>query len=212
VTRAKICGMTRLEDAELAAGLGAWAIGMIRWDGSPRACDAGAAAEIVAALRRRVACVGVFVNATLDEIAAEVEAIPYSHLQLHGDEGPAFCTEAARRTGCKVIKAARVASAGDIRDLERFHTDLHLLDTSAPGLRGGTGQTWEWGLLEARRSRIPLVLSGGLGPDNVGEAIEAVHPWAVDSASGTEREPGIKDPEKVRRFLEVAAGAGAAAA
>jgi phosphoribosylanthranilate isomerase len=212
VTRAKICGLTRLEDAELAAELGAWAIGLIRWDGSPRACDAATAAEIVAALRRRVACVGVFVNATLDEITAEAESIPYSHLQLHGDEGPAFCTEAARRTGCKVIKAARVASAGDIRDLERFHTDLHLLDTAAGGLRGGSGRTWEWGLLEARRSRTPLVLSGGLGPDNVGEAIAAVRPWAVDSASGTEREPGVKDPEKVRRFLEEAAGAGAAAA
>jgi phosphoribosylanthranilate isomerase len=212
VTRAKICGMTRREDAELAAELGAWAIGLIRWEGSPRACDAGTAAEIVAALRRRVACVGVFVNATLDDIAREAESIPYSHLQLHGDEGPSFCTEAARRTGCKIIKAARVAGVGDIRDLERFHTDFHMLDTAAAGLRGGSGRTWEWGLLEARRSRIPLILSGGLGPDNVGEAIAAVHPWAVDSASGTEREPGVKDPEKVRRFLEAAAGAGAAAA
>lgn len=212
MTRAKICGITRSEDAELAAGLGAWAIGLIRWEGSARACDPAAAAEIVAALRRRVACVGVFVNATLDEIAREVESIPYSHLQLHGDEGPAFCTEAARRTGCKVIKAARVASAGDIRDLERYHCDLHLLDTAVAGLRGGSGRTWDWRLLEARRSRIPVILSGGLGPDNVGEAIAAASPWAVDSASGTEREPGIKDPEKVRRFLEVAAGAGAAAA
>src|SRR4051812_29422825 len=105
--------MTRLEDAEMAAELGAWAIGMIRWAGSPRACDAVTAAEIVAVLRRRVACVGVFVNATLDELAHEAESIPYSHLQLHGDEGPSFCTEAARRTGCKIIKAARVANAGD---------------------------------------------------------------------------------------------------
>jgi phosphoribosylanthranilate isomerase len=207
VTRAKICGITRHEDAELAAGLGAWAIGLIRWEGSPRACDAGTAAAIVAAHRRSVACVGVFVNPTLDEIAREVESVPYSHLQLHGDEGPAFCTEAARRTGCKIIKAARVASAGDIRDLERFHTDFHMLDTAAAGLRGGSGRTWEWGLLEARRSRVPLILSGGLGPDNVGEAIAEVDPWAVDSASGTDREPGVKDPDKVRRFLEAAAGA-----
>jgi len=211
VTRAKICGITRHEDAELAAELGAWAIGLIRWPGSPRACAPEAAADIVAALRRRVACVGVFVNATLDEIAREAESIPYSHLQLHGDEGPAFCAEAARRTGCRVIKAARVASAGDIRDLERFHTDFHLLDASVGGLRGGSGRTWEWGLLEARRSRTPLILSGGLNPDNVGEAIAAVDPWAVDSASGTEREPGVKDAEKVRRFLEIAAGAGAPA-
>ncbi len=163
------------------------------------------------ALRRRVACVGVFVDATLEAIAHEAEEIPYSHLQLHGDEGPAFCSEAARRTGCKVIKAARVASAGDIRDLERFHTDFHMLDSAAAGMRGGTGRTWEWSLLQARRSKTPLILSGGLNPDNVGEAIAAVDPWAVDSASGTESEPGVKDPEKVRRFLEVA-GAGAAVA
>jgi phosphoribosylanthranilate isomerase len=212
VTRAKICGITRHEDAELAAGLGAWAIGLIRWDGSPRACDAATAGAIVADLRRRVACVGVFVNPTLEELAREAQQIPYSHLQLHGDEGPAFCSEAARRTGCKVIKAARVASAGDIRDLERFHTDFHMLDSAAAGMRGGTGRTWEWSLLQARRSKTPLILSGGLDPDNVGEAIAAVDPWAVDSASGTESEPGVKDPEKVRRFLEVAAGAGVAAA
>ena len=207
MTRAKICGITRHEDAELAVELGAWAIGLIRWDRSPRVCGAAAAGAIVGDLRRRVACVGVFVNASLEELAREAEQIPYSHLQLHGDEGPAFCAEAARRTGCKIIKAARVAGPGDIRDLERFHTDFHLLDAAAVGFRGGSGQTWEWGLLEGRRSKTPLILSGGLGPDNVGAAIAAIDPWAVDSASGTESEPGLKDPEKVRRFLEIAAGA-----
>ena len=105
----------------------------------------------------------MFVNATLDELAAEAEQIGFSHLQLHGDEGPAFCTEAARRTGCKVIKAAQVATAGDIRALERFHTDFHLLDAAAGAMRGGSGRTWEWGLLDERRSKVPLILSGGLG-------------------------------------------------
>ena len=208
MTRAKICGITRREDAEQAVELGAWAIGLIRWPRSPRVCDADAAAAIVAELRRRVACVGVFVNPTLEELAREAEQVSYSHLQLHGDEGPAFCSEAARRTGCKIIKAARVAGPGDIRDLERFHTDFHLLDAAAAGFRGGSGQTWEWGLLAERRSKTPLILSGGLGPDNLAEAIRDVDPWAVDTASGTEREPGIKDPEKVRRFLEIAAEAG----
>jgi phosphoribosylanthranilate isomerase len=212
VTRAKICGITRPEDAELAAGLGAWAIGLIRWDGSPRVCAPDTARAIVIEQRRRVACVGVFVNATLDELAYEADEVGYTHLQLHGDEGPAFCTEAARRTGCKIIKAARVATEGDIRALERFHTDFHLLDTAAADLRGGSGRTWDWELLGARRSSVPLILSGGLDPDNVGAAIAAASPWAVDVASGTEREPGIKDPDKVRRFLETAGAAKATAA
>jgi phosphoribosylanthranilate isomerase len=109
-----------------------------------------------------------------------------------------------------VIKAAQVATAGDIRALEVFRTDFHLLDAAAGALRGGSGRTWEWGLLADRRSKVPLILSGGLGPDNVAEAIAAAHPWAVDSASGTEAAPGVKDPEKVRRFLEIAAADGAA--
>jgi phosphoribosylanthranilate isomerase len=154
--------------------------------------------------------VGVYVNPALDEIVAEAEQIGFTHLQLHGDEGPAFCTEVARRTGCKVIKAAQVATAGDIRALEVFRTDFHLLDAAAGAMRGGSGRTWEWGLLAERRSKVPLILSGGLGPDNVAEAIAAAHPWAVDSASGTELSPGVKDPDKVRRFLEIAAPRGEA--
>jgi phosphoribosylanthranilate isomerase len=205
VTRAKICGITRREDGELAVEHGAWAIGMIRWPRSPRVCDADTAAEIVGALRRRTACVGVYVNATLEQLAQEAEAIGFSHLQLHGDEGPQFCAEAGRRTGCKIIKAAQIATEGDIRMLERYRTDFHLLDAAAGHLRGGSGRIWDWEMLAARRSKIPLILSGGLGPDNVAEAIAAATPWAVDTASGTESAPGIKDPEKVRRFLEIAA-------
>jgi phosphoribosylanthranilate isomerase len=212
VTRAKICGITRHEDAELAAELGVWAIGLIRWPGSARACDPAVAAGIVRALRRRVACVGVFVNPTLDELGRAAEQIGFTHLQLHGDEGPAFCGEAARRTGCRIVKAVRVASGADIQAVERFHTDLHLLDASAQGQRGGSGQAWEWSLLRARRSTVPLVVSGGLNPENVGDAIAATRPWAVDSASGTETAPGIKDPERVRAFLAAVTAADAQAA
>ena len=95
----------------------------------------------------------------------------------------------------------RVASGADIQALEPFHTDLHLLDSSAPGLRGGTGQAWEWSLLRSRRSKVPMVLSGGLTAENVAEAIAETRPWGVDTASGTESEPGIKDPQRVRAFL-----------
>ena len=121
-------------------------------------------------------------------------------VQLHGDEGPAFCAEAARRTGCKVIKAMRVRSGADIQALSSFHTDYHLLDSYAPGRPGGTGETFAWELARAHRGTPPLILSGGLNPDNVGDAIAAVRPFAVDVASGVETRPGHKDPDKLLAF------------
>jgi phosphoribosylanthranilate isomerase len=204
MTRVKVCGITRPEDAELAIELGAWAIGFILWPGSKRHIDPALAAGIARAVRRRVQVVGVFVNQSLDEIAHAADEIGLTHVQLHGDEGPSFCAAAAQRTGCRVIKAVRVRSRADVTDAERFHTDLHLLDGS------GNGQPWDWRLIAARRTRTPLVVAGGLTPENVGEAIEAVHPWAVDVASGVEAEPGIKDPDRLRAFMgavEQAAGA-----
>jgi phosphoribosylanthranilate isomerase len=201
VTRVKVCGITRLEDAELAVELGAWALGFILWPQSPRAADPAVAAGIAAALRRRAELVGVFVNATLDEIAHAADELHLSHLQLHGDEGPAFCAEAGRRTGAKVIKAVRVASAADFQDLERYHTDFHLLDTDARGLRGGTGETWDWALAARRRRKVPAILSGGLTPGNVAAGIETVDPYAVDVSSGVEASPGVKDPAKLAAFM-----------
>jgi phosphoribosylanthranilate isomerase len=207
VTRVKICGITRHEDAELAVELGAWALGFILWPHSPRAADPAVAAGIARALRRRVELVGVFVNPTLEEVAGAAEAIGLTHLQLHGDEGPAFCAEAARRTGCRVIKAVRVGSGADLQALERFHTDYHLLDTAAAGKRGGTGEAWDWALASRRRSSVPAILSGGLTPENVAAGIAAVRPWAVDVASGVEAEPGVKDPRRLEEFLAAAAPA-----
>ncbi len=202
----KVCGITRLQDAELAVGLGAWALGMIFYERSPRRCSIEEAQRIAAAMRRRVELCGVFVNAPLEEITRISELLELTMLQLHGDEGPAFCLEAARRTGAKIAKAVQVSGPGDLRDVERYHVDYHLLDArpKAPekqGLRGGTGETFDWTLLAARRSKVPLILSGGLGPDNVAEAIAATHPYAVDTASGTETAPGHKDPEKLRSFF-----------
>ncbi len=205
MTRVKVCGITRPEDAELAVELGAWALGFILWPQSPRAADHAVAAGIAASLRRRVELVGVFVNATLDEIAHAADELHLSHLQLHGDEGPAFCAEAARRTGAKVIKAVRVAGPGDLQDLERFHTDFHLLDTAARGLRGGTGETWDWALAARRRRKIPAILSGGLTAENVAAGIEALDPHAVDVSSGVEAAPGVKDPDKLAAFMAAAA-------
>jgi phosphoribosylanthranilate isomerase len=207
VTRVKVCGITRLEDAELAASLGAWALGFILWPGSRRHAEEAVAAGIARQVRRRVELVGVFVNPTLDEVARAVDAIGLSHVQLHGDEGPVFATEVARRTGAKVIKAARVATGADLQALERFRTDFHLLDTKVEGMRGGSGQAWDWTLAARRRSKIPMILSGGLTADNVADGIAAVGPYAVDVASGVEAEPGIKDHAKLEAFMAVASPA-----
>jgi len=204
VTRVKVCGITRLEDAELAVEHGAWALGFILWEPSPRAADPAVAAGIARAMRRRAELVGVFVNASLDDVARAADALGLTHLQLHGDEGPAFATEARRRTGCKVIKAARIASGADLQALERYRTDFHLLDTRVEGKQGGTGESWDWELAGHRRSTIPAILSGGLTAENVADGIAAVRPYAVDVASGVEASPGIKDPEKVQAFLAAA--------
>jgi phosphoribosylanthranilate isomerase len=200
VTKIKFCGITRLDDAELAVGAGAWAIGLIFWPRSPRRCDLDAAVEIAAAVKRRAEVVGVFVNATLDHVTQTADGIGLTMIQLHGEEGPAYCSEAARRTGCKVIKAARVRSGADVQALAPFHTDYHLLDSYTAGVPGGTGETFSWEIARSHRGRIPVILSGGLNPDNVADAIAAVRPYAVDVASGIELRPGRKDPEKLAAF------------
>ncbi len=200
MTKIKFCGITNLADAELALAAGPWAIGLIFWPRSPRRCELGNAVEIAAALKRRVEVAGVFVNATLDHVTETADAVGLTMLQLHGDEGPVYCGEAARRTGCKVIKAARVRSGADVQALSAFHTDYHLLDSYTSGVPGGTGETFSWEIARGHRGRSPMILSGGLTSDNVAEAIAAVRPYAVDVASGTESSPGIKDPEKLQAF------------
>ncbi len=192
----KFCGITTLGDAERAVAAGAWAVGLVLWPHSPRTCDTDTAAEIAAALKRRAEIVGVFVNPTLEQVAQAADAIGLTMLQLHGDEGPSFCAESARRTGCKVIKAARIRGRADLQALASFHTDYHLLDGRVPG----SGLTFDWDLARSHRGPTPVILSGGLNPENVGEAITAVRPFAVDVASGVERSPGRKDPRKLEAF------------
>ena len=207
MTRVKICGLTTLEDAQQAADLGAWALGMIFWPDSPRRCPVEQAEAIGAQLHRRVELVGVFVNAPLDEVAVTADVCRFSLLQLHGDEGPAYCQEAARRTGCKVIKAARVRDAAQVSALRAYATDFHLLDAHSRKAPGGTGESFDWELARLHPGKPPVVLSGGLTPDNVGQAIEAAAPFAVDTASGTEAEPGRKDRAKLTAFFRAVAAA-----
>lgn len=201
MTRVKICGITALEDAQLAADLGAWALGMIFWPDSPRACPIEQAEAIGTRLHRRVELTGVFVNATLDQVAETADVCRFTLLQLHGDEGPSYCQEAGRRTGCRVIKAARVRDAAQVQALRAYRTDLHLLDAHSERAPGGTGESFDWELARQHPGNPPLILSGGLTPDNVGLAIAAVSPFAVDTASGTEAAPGRKDPAKLTAFF-----------
>jgi len=190
--KVKICGITRPDDALRAAELGAWAIGLIFHAPSLRSCEPAVGEEIAVELRRRTELAGVFVNRPLDEVAELAERCSLSILQLHGEEGPAYCREAARRTGARVMKAARVKDASTVRALAAWRVDLHLLDAHVEGARGGTGEAFNWELAGAHSGRVPLVLSGGLSADNVGAGIAAVRPFAVDTQAAPKARPGAR--------------------
>ena len=207
--KVKICGITRLEDAEAAVSAGAWAIGLNHSPESARLVDPDAAEEIGQAMKRRCEVAGVFVNQTLDEIAAAVERAELTLVQLHGDEGPTFCMEVARRTGTKVIKAFRVRSPADVTASRAYKVGFHLFDANVRGRYGGTGESFDWDLVAGRSGGVPAIVAGGLTPDNVGEAIAVANPWGVDVAGGVETEgPGIKDHNLIESFMAAANRAG----
>jgi phosphoribosylanthranilate isomerase len=206
--RVKFCGITNLDDAAEAVLLGAWAVGLIHFDGSPRNVEPAVAAQIGAAFRRKCEVVGVFVNPTLEEVDRALENADLTMVQLNGAEGAQFCAEVARRTGLKVIKAVHVASAADVHAAEAFRTDFHLFDKRGKGQWGGTGESFDWELLRGHRSDVPDILAGGLRPDNVAQAIAVTQPYAVDVASGVEAEPGRKDHAAMAAFFEAAQPAG----
>ena len=209
--RVKICGITNLDDAAEAVRLGAWGIGLIHFAESPRAVEAAEAVRIAAAFRRKCEVVGVFVNPELSDVAKAVEDEGLTMVQLNGEEGPSFCAEVARKTGVKVIKAVHVSSAADVHAAEALRTDFHLFDRGAKGLFGGTGESFDWGLLRERRSEIPAIVAGGLRPENVAEAIAVTHPYAIDVASGVEAEPGRKDHAAMTAFFAAAQAASVSA-
>jgi phosphoribosylanthranilate isomerase len=197
----KLCGTTSLADARLAVDVGAWALGLIFHEPSPRRCSLAEADRIAAAVRRQILVAGVFVNEQLDHVTEIADRLALDLIQLHGDEGPAYCHEVARRTGAKIIKARQIHSGADLQALEAYAVDFHLLDTWSPDVRGGTGASWDWSLAARHRGSVPAILSGGLTADNVGGAIQAMQPFAVDVASGTESQPGVKDPAAVQAFV-----------
>jgi phosphoribosylanthranilate isomerase len=203
--RIKICGITRAEDARLAADLGAWAVGFIFWPGSVRVIDPRRARDIVRGLPPFVTPVGVFVNqpaADVEEIAGFVRL---GAVQLHGDERPAM----ARGLSHRVIKAVPLDAAGHASGLDDWHDTLVLLDAHDPVRRGGTGRAIDWNAAAAVARTRPIVLAGGLTAENVGEAVLQVRPAAVDVSSGVEAAPGLKDHTRMRAlFAAVAAGGG----
>ncbi len=202
MTKVKICGITNLEDAQLALELGADALGFNFFSKSPRYLTPAAAAEITGQLQNAALKVGVFVN---EEIAAVARCADEAHLdavQLHGDEGRSYIAELRRETSAKIIKAIRVRTDLDEEDLSAFDVDAVLLDAYSPNGYGGTGETFDWQRACRVRSVVPeLYLAGGLTPENVRLAIRSVHPYAVDIASGVESRPGKKDPVKLKAFI-----------
>lgn len=197
-TRIKVCGITRRQDALLAAELGADAVGFVFYDRSPRYIAPEKAAAILRALPPFVSAVGLFVNPSQDDIDAVLAHCPLDVLQLHGDETPGFCEAQGRR----VLKAVPVSGPGDLERAHRFDCPV-LLDARAPeGVYGGTGTRFDWNLLDGFAHAWPLVLAGGLDADNVGEAL-AVRQWfALDVSSGVEALPGVKDEGRMRAFFD----------
>jgi phosphoribosylanthranilate isomerase len=202
----KICGITSAADAEVAVDAGADAVGFVFWPMSPRRTSIEKAAEIVRALPTTVRRVGVFVNEARETMARAADAVGLDLLQLHGDEP----VEALAGLPRPVLKAVRVGKGFAEEEALRYAACAAgiLVDTRLPGetqMPGGTGVPFDWALVKGLARRVSfLMLAGGLGPDNVGEAVRAVRPHAVDVSSGVELLPGRKDPERVRAFVRAA--------
>jgi phosphoribosylanthranilate isomerase len=199
MTRVKICGITRNEDALACAQAGADAIGLVFYPPSPRWIEVAQAAAIARALPPFVSTVGLFVNPTAEQVEAVLRELHLDLLQFHGDEAPEFC----RHFDVPYLKAVRVKAGVDLVQYALRYQDAKglLLDTYVEGTPGGTGQAFDWGLIPAELP-LPVVLSGGLEAANVAEAIKRVCPWAVDVSSGVEAAKGIKDAAKIAAFIE----------
>ena len=203
-TRVKICGITRAEHARAAAGAGADAIGLMFYRPSPRFVTGAEARAVCAALPPLVAVVGVFVNPTPREVESVAREVPVDLLQFHGEESPELCAAA----GMPYVKAVRVRTRDDIEAAAMRYPDARalLLDAHHDALWGGTGASFDWTVVPDDVGR-PIVLAGGLTPDNVAGAIRLVRPFAVDVSGGVESAPGEKDSQRMERFVKEVAGA-----
>ena len=199
MTLVKVCGITDPADARVAADAGADAVGLVFAE-SLRRVSVEEARLVAIALPENVIRVGVFVNAAPVEVLRISRAVGLDLVQLHGDETPEDVT-AVRDGGVKVMKALRVRDASSLEALDLYEADLFLLDAYSERARGGTGERFDWGVAKSLRGRDNIVVSGGLGPENVREAVELFEPYGVDASSSLEDEPGRKNGERVRRFV-----------
>jgi phosphoribosylanthranilate isomerase len=200
--RVKICGITSEADALAAVEAGADALGFMFYEPSPRNLSVAQAAQVIRVLPPFVARVGVFVNPTAELVRQIADKCGLDTIQLHGDESPAWCDEIAATTRLKVVKAFRVRDASILELLPAYHTSAWLLDSYVAGQLGGTGARFNWDLaVLARQLGTPIILAGGLTPENAAEAARQVMPHALDVSSGVESAPGKKDHAKVRDFI-----------
>lgn len=197
-TRVKICGITRVEDAQVAAQAGADAIGLVFYPASPRCVDVPQARAICRVVPPFVSVVGLFVNSPREAVDAILEAVPIDVLQFHGSEPAAYCAAFSR----PYIKAIGVQADVDPQALMKVHPHASgfLLDAYQPDIHGGGGVSFDWSQVPASRDR-PLILAGGLTPENVAGAIERLRPFAVDVSSGVEQRKGIKSAAKIQAFM-----------
>jgi phosphoribosylanthranilate isomerase len=202
----KICGITRLEDARVAVDAGADALGFMFYEPSKRFVKPENAARIIAGVAASVDRVGVFVNADEDTVRCAIEVSGINVIQLHGEEVPGFCEKFGP---LKIWKAFRVENEESLAGVRRFNNvDAWLLDSYVKGSHGGTGETFNWDLaIKAKENGRPIILAGGLVPENIGEAVRKVRPYGVDVSSGVESAPGIKDAGKIRAFIRAAKAA-----
>jgi phosphoribosylanthranilate isomerase len=200
-TQVKICGVTSVADALVAAEAGADMIGLMFYDQSPRHVSLAAAAEIARAVPPLVLRVGVFVDPAEELVRSAIAACGLGLLQFHGNETSDFCTQ----FGVMSVKAIRIRDESSLLALANYHTDALLLDAYSAAAFGGTGEKFNWDLaVEAKKAGKPIILAGGLTPENVAGAAIYVRPLAVDVSSGVESAPGKKDPDKVRAFVKAA--------
>lgn len=205
-TRVKMCGMTTLEDALIAASVGVDALGFVFYEQSPRAVTPTQASEIISGLPPFVTSVALFVDETPSFIEAVIEETQIDLLQFHGEESAAFCEQFNR----PYIKAIRMREQTDLPELMKVYDSAQglLVDTYKKGVPGGTGETFNWGGLTEQlnampdEAKKPIILAGGLTPENVAQAIETVNPWAVDVSGGIEAFAGRKSAEKIIQFMQ----------